>query len=183
MNAYTLPTSVNVDGTEYRIRTDYRDVLNVINAFNDPDLDNFEKAYVFFTAMFIDPVPPEHQPGAQKAAYEFINAGLEGESNAPQLMDWEQDAPLIISAVNKVAGKEIRAEKYIHWWTFLGYYMEIGESQFSNVINIRQKKKKHRKLEKYEEEFYRHNRKLVDLKQKIAEDELDALDELVGWRD
>ena len=183
MNAYTLPTAVTVNGTEYPIRTDYRDVLNVINALNDPDLDDYEKTYVFFAAMFPEPVPPENQRAAQEAAYEFINAGYGGDGNAPHLMDWEQDAPLIVSAVNKVAGKEIRAESYLHWWTFLGYYMEIGESQFSNVVNIRQKKKNHQKLEKYEQEFYRHNKSLVDLKEKISEEDLKALDELVGWRD
>lgn len=38
MNPWELPTSVNVDGTEYAIRTDFRAVLDVLTATSDPDL-------------------------------------------------------------------------------------------------------------------------------------------------
>ena len=183
MTLYDLPTSLTVGGKEIPIRTDYRDVINVITALNDPNLAGSEKPYVLLTAMVIDPVPTELTEEALRAALAFISAGMEGERKGPRLMDWEQDAPLIISAVNKVAAREVRAEKYLHWWTFIGYYMEIGESQFSTVVGIRQTKKKHKKLERYEEEYYRHNKSLIDLKQKISDEEADALDELVGWRD
>ena len=56
------------------------------------------------------------------------------------LMDWEQDAPIIIPSVNRVLGKEIRALPYLHWWTFMGAYMEIGESLFSQVVSLRKKR-------------------------------------------
>ena len=50
--------------------------------------------------------------------------------------------------------------------------MEIGESLYSTVIDIRQKKQKNKKLEKWEEEFYRENKSIVDLKEKYTEEEL-----------
>ena len=179
---YDLPKSLTLGGNEYRIRTDYRDIINIMNALTDPDLDNEAKAYVFFMALFIDPVPPSLHEEAMKAGFDFINAGIASD-NAPtvRLMDWEQDAPLIVSAVNKVANCEIRAMEYLHWWTFLGYYMEIGESQFSTVIQIRSKLKKKKKLEKYEQEYYRENKSTVDLKDKISSEELDELEKLIGW--
>lgn len=184
MNNYSLPTSLEIEGTQYRIRTDYRDIINIIIALGDPDLDNEAKAYVFFTALFIDPVPPSHQEAAIRAGFEFINAGnKDSNTPSPKLMDWEQDANLIIPAVNKVAGEEVRSLEYLHWWTFVGYYMEIGESQFSSVVNIRQKLKKHQKLEKYEQEYYRSNKATIDLKAKISTEEMDALNDLVGWSD
>ena len=49
-------------------------------------------------------------------------------------MDWDQDAPLIVPAINKVLGGEVRAMPYLHWWTFVGAYMEIGEGVFSSVL-------------------------------------------------
>ena len=184
MTGYDLPESLDVCGREYQIRTDFRDIINILNAFSDPNLDDAAKAYVFFNALFFDHVPPEDQAEAYKKGFEFINAGLPDSGGpAVRLMDWEQDAPLIISAVNKVAGKEVRSIPHLHWWTFLGYYMEIGESQFSNVVNIRQKKKRNKKLEKYEQEFYRDNKELIDLKEKISDEEFDFLDNLIGWRD
>ena len=183
MNSYDLPTSVYVDGREYRIRTDFRDIIEIMNAMTDPDLDDEMKALVFFKILFIEPVEPAHMEQAYKAGLEFINAGIASDNTpSPRVMDWEQDAPLIIPAINKVAGREVRAER-LHWWTFLGYYMEIGESQFSTVVGIRQKLQKRKPLDKHEKEFYRQNKPVVDLKKKISEEELDALDELIGWRD
>ena len=183
MNNYSLPTSLEIDGKQYRIRTDFRDIINIMVALGDPDLDDEAKAYVFFTAFFIDPPPPSLRGAAMEAGFAFINAGMKGSGTGPKLMDWEQDAPLIMPAVNKVAGKEVRSLDYLHWWTFLGYYMEIGESQFSTVVGIRQKLSKKKKLETYEKEYYRQNKETVDLKKKISSEDMDALDELVGWSD
>jgi len=59
----------------------------------------------------------------------------------------------------------------MHWWTFLGYFNEIGECLLSTVINIRQKKNKGKKLEKYEQEFYRANKSLIDIKTRYTPEE------------
>ncbi len=71
----------------------------------------------------------------------------------------------------------------MHWWTFIGYYMGIGESVFSEVINIRSKNQKHKKLEKNEKEFYSKNKDLVDLKVRYSKEEIEErekLKELLG---
>ena len=96
---------------------------------------------------------------------------------------WEQDAPIIIPAVNKVNNAEVRATDYMHWWTFFGLYMEIGESTFSTVVSIRDKKRKGKKLEKWEQEYYKNNKSIVDLHQKSTErsdEEKAELRELFG---
>lgn len=65
----------------------------------------------------------------------------------------------------------------------MSLYMEIGEGLYSQVINIRNKKSKGKKLEKWEKEFYQSNKKLVDLKVRKAErseEEKEALRELLG---
>ena len=97
---------------------------------------------------------------------------------------WEQDAGMIVPAVNRVAGCEVRALPYLHWWTFLGYYMEIGDGLFAQVLNIRQKKSKGKKLEKWEKEFYRENKKIIDLKKeaKRPEQETEELRALFGFK-
>ena len=41
---YTLPTSVNIDGIEHPIRSDYRVILDIISALNDDDFTDREKA-------------------------------------------------------------------------------------------------------------------------------------------
>ena len=41
---YDLPVSVEVNGTEYEIRSDYRDILTIIEAISDKDFTEADKA-------------------------------------------------------------------------------------------------------------------------------------------
>ena len=192
MNVWSFPTSLDIGGVEYEIRTDYRVVLDLLMALNDPELtdsDNKMSAYmqsrVILEIMFpdCDNIPQEHIQEALNKVTEFIDMGIGDDSKKPKTMDWEQDAPIIIPAINKVLNKEIRAEKYMHWWTFLGAYMEIGEGLFSNIIHIRQKKAKGKKLEKWEQEFYKENKSLIDFqhKEKRSNEEKEMLRDYFGY--
>lgn len=192
MNVWNFPTSLNIGGVEYEIRTDYRVVLDLLMALNDPELSDSNKkmsAYmqsrVILEIMFpdCDNIPQEHIQEALDKVAEFIDMGIGDDSKKPKTMDWEQDAPIIIPAINKVLNREIRAEKYMHWWTFLGAYMEIGEGLFSNVIHIRQKKAKGKKLEKWEQEFYKENKSLIDFqhKEKRSNEEKEMLRDYFGY--
>ena len=88
-----------------------------------------------------------------KQCFWFINCGdTETTRKAPKLMDWEQDARAIVADVNKVAGMEIRALTYLHWWTFLSWFHAIGEGQLSTVVSIRDKLRRGKKLEQWEKE-------------------------------
>ena len=174
-SAWEFPTSLNVGGVDYEIRTDYRAVLDLLTALNDPELTDedeqmtaYMQSRVILEIMFpdCDNIPTEHIQEALDKVSEFIDMGISDDHKKPKTMDWEQDAPILIPAINKVLNREIRAVEYMHWWTFLGAYMEIGESLFSNVIHIRQKKAKGKKLEKWELDFYKENQSLIDFKQK-----------------
>lgn len=192
-SAWEFPTSLNIGGTDYEIRTDYRAVLDLLTALNDNDLTDedkqieaYMKSRVILEIMFpqCDDIPAEHLQEAFDKVVEFIDMGITEDSRKPKTMDWEQDAPILIPAINKVLNCEIRAEKYIHWWTFLGAYMGIGESLFSNIVSIRQKKAKGKKLDKWEMEFYKENKSLIDFKQKDqrSDEEKEMLRDYFGYK-
>lgn len=179
-SAWEFPTSLNIGGVNYEIRTDYRAVLDLFTALADPELTDsdpqmtaYMQSRVILEIMFpdCDSIPTEHIQEALDKVSEFIDMGISDDRKKPKTMDWEQDAPILIPAINKVLNCEIRAQKYMHWWTFLGAYMEIGEGLFSNVIHIRQKKAKGKKLEKWEQDFYRENKSLIDFQQKTKRSE------------
>ena len=196
VNHWELPTSISVNNTEYAIRTDYRAVMDLLTAFSDKEMlgeseeeTNIIRALLVLNILFIDEVKPEDQNEAIKKAIEFIDMGIESSRDVkkPTLMDWDQDAPLIIPAINKVLGREIRADKYMHWWTFLSAYMEIGECSFTHIINIRDKKAKGKKLEKWELEYIQEHKDIVLLREKLNEKEQlereaekNAVNELLG---
>lgn len=180
-----LPKTLNIGGIDRAIRSDFRVALNVMQAFNDAELTLEEKFVVMLSCLYVDP-PNESVDEAVKKAVWFLDGVLDGEVQttskpyeaAKRTMDWEQDEQLIFSAINHVAGTEVRAVPYLHWWTFLGYFNEIGEGLFSTVINIRQKRNSGKKLEKHEQEFYRKHKDMIDLKSVYTAQEQAEMDEL-----
>ena len=99
-----------------------------------------------------------------------------------KVIDWDKDALMIISAINNVAGKEVRAEKYLHWWTFMSYYMAIGECPLATVVNIRRKLVQNKKLEKYEQEYVRNNPELFERRNDLTKEEQDFFNNIrANW--
>ena len=174
---FELPTKLNIGGTDYAIRSDYRAVLEICTALSDTELSDEEKAIVTLVIFYPDfeQMPPEDLQEALEKCFAFIDhgQGAPGKS-APRLMDWEKDFPYIIAPVNRVVGHEIRADNHFHWWSFLAAYMEIGECTFAQIVHIRDQQHKGKTLEKFDRDWYRQNRDLVDLKTKItsAEEEV-----------
>lgn len=174
-----LPRSLRVNDKEYPIRTDYRDILVIFLAYVDPELSDQEKTMVLLNCLYEDPqsIPEADWAEAAKQGVWFLDGGpyvQPGQTvTAKRVMDWEQDEQMIFSAVNKVAGYEVRTMEYLHWWTFLGYFNEIGEGLFSTVVAIRDKQNRGKPLEKYEKEFYQKNKALIDLKTKYTQEELE----------
>lgn len=176
-----LPRSLMVDGVEYPIETDYRNILVFLACCNDPDYSPEERLHILLKRLFRDGfemIPRGNMEEAAIKAKWFVDCGREDDDKKPprKLIDWEQDESIIFPALNKVAGTEVRAVPYIHWWTFMGYFMEIEEGTFSTILGIRQKKLKGRNLEKWEQEFYRNNRKLCDLRKRYTEEEQAEID-------
>lgn len=193
-----LPEVLTVGGEDYPIRTDYRNVLQVFEAFQDPELTQEEKWIVAIYLLFEnfscdDDVLEAAQDGfdlgeAMKQISWFISAGQPEKQVLEQpTYNWTQDEQMIFSAVNKVAGRETRELEYLHWWTFLGYFNEVGEGTFSFIVGIRHKLNKGKKLEKHEKEFLSHNKELVLMKKPLTKEEQEQenaykslLDEVLG---
>ena len=185
-----LPRSLMVGSHEYAIRTDFRVVLTIMQAFADPDLTDREKCFVCMKCLYedFDSIPAEDIEQAAKQAYWFVNGGDMPHSSSPvRTFDWEQDEQLIFPAVNRAAGFEVREVEYLHWWTFLGYFGTIGEGLFSEVLRLRGRLAKGKPLDKTDREFYREHRSMIDLKKRLTEEERQAeeadaafLRELIG---
>lgn len=162
MSAWGLPQSAVFGGIEYPINADFRDVLEVIKYLNDTTKSVYTRWRIALALFYNGEIPDKYWEEAAQWLSDFVSYETPDDKPSPKLIDWEQDAVMIVSDVNKVAGKEIRAEKFLHWWTFLSYFYGIGEGQLSQVVNIRSKKAKGQKLDKSEQQYYRENRKKVD---------------------
>lgn len=179
---WNLPTVVKIDGIEYKIRNncDYRVVLDCIAALNDTELDMQYKLECALFIFYEDLTGLLDFEAAVKEMLKIINYGEEEDEskpNKPKLMDWQQDFKQLAPPICRILGYDVRIpDKYTHWYTFVGGYMEIGECTFSNVVSIRSKKAKGKPLEKWEEQFYRENRKMIDLPLPLTAEEQEMLD-------
>ena len=120
MYAWELPTSLEVGGKEYAIRTDYRVILDILAAMNDPEIfvpgmtegeKKMEQSMTMLQILYIDfdSMPPKDWQEAMKKAVDFIDCGIKGDDKPkPRSMDWEQDAPIIAPEISKIAGRDIR---------------------------------------------------------------------------
>ena len=165
---YEIPTTITVGSTEYQIRNkgDYRMVLDCFSALQDASLNSNERLFcsliIFYEDIncIADINKFEDLEEAATKMFDFFNCGRSqsiGKKMNHKLIDWEQDSQIICSAINKVANKEVRAEPYIHWWTFMGYYSAVGESLLSTIVSIRDKIVRGKKLEKHERIFRQEN--------------------------
>lgn len=166
---YTLQTSVVINDKEFHITNDgdFRMVLDCFNALNDEEMSEdmrvLASLLIFYNEFNSLDDLMDYQDilnDLAKAMYKFFNCGQDKSPGAETnyaLIDWDKDAHMVCSAVNTVANKEIRAIEYVHWWTFMGYYMSVGDSVLATVVGIRHKIMAHKKLEKWEKEYKRDN--------------------------
>lgn len=168
---WQLPVEAGIGGRTYPLHTDFRDVLEIISYLEDGELPEFLRWQIAVGLFFEGGVPEDHWQEAMEFLAAFIRCG-EPDRPGPKLIDWQQDAPLIIADINRVSGQEVRAVKYMHWWTFLSWFHGIGQGQLSTVVAIREKLRKGKKLEDWERQFYRENKDRVDLKRRYTRQEI-----------
>ena len=71
---YSLTTSAEIGGKEYDIRSDYRAILDILEVFNDVELDNEQKvltALAIFYPEFLE-IPNEFLNESVKQMMDFI---------------------------------------------------------------------------------------------------------------
>ena len=177
MIGWDLPESVEVHGKPYSIHADYRDILDILFRLNDTGEEENTRIYVALALFYDDfeAMPESDYQEGLRGLFWFLNGGEEETDNRPRpkTIDWKQDRAMIVADINKVAGCEVRALPFCHWWTFLAWFNGIGEGQLSTVVSIREKRRKGKKLSEWEREFYQENRDKVDFKRKYSAEELE----------
>ena len=178
---YELQTEVIINGASFGIRNkgDFRMVLDCFKALNDEELTEQERLFASLIIFYedfstIEDVMKQSEilKPLQEEMFVFFDCGdkdLGSNTDNINVIDWDKDSNLIVSAVNNVAGKEIRSSEYLHWWTFISYYTAISESLLSEVIKLRYKRAKGEKLETYERKFIQNNPQYFNIDTRTAE--------------
>ena len=148
-------------------------MLEIFSWLQKEELPEFLRWQIALALFYDGEIPEENFNRAAEYFCWFANCGQEESgSPGPKLLDWEADAQDIVADVNKVAGQEIRSLQNLHWWTFMGWFRGIGEGNLSTLLSIRDKLRRGKKLEKWEQEYCRRNRSRVNLPKKYSAEEL-----------
>ena len=191
MIGYELPTTIEINGKEYPItnKGDFRMILDCFSVLSDNEiLEQYriiDCLKIFYEDINTDEdvkiVFGDNVEKAIKLMYDFFNCNQKeiGNKVNHKLINWERDAQIVCAAVNQVAQTEIRSEPYLHWFTFMGYYISIGESVLATVVNIRDKKTRGKKLEKHEKEFLKNNPEYFTASNEEIQEAEDLYEELL----
>ncbi len=177
---WSLPTFIKINDKKIKIRNncDYRVVLDVICALTDEELNMPYRIYCALRIFYDDFNNITDYNIATAEMIKIINCGdAEIRPSDYHIMDWQHDFKNIAPPISRVLGYSVRDEEnYTHWYDFIGAYMEIGECPWSTFINIREKKLRGERMEKWEEKVYMKHKNEIDLPQKLTKDEQEWLD-------
>lgn len=192
MYPWGLPESAEINGREFAIRSDFRAALDVIRVMSDASIPGEERGMLAMALFYPESGDPDAVEGlchlddmrasdaeeAGRFIRWFVDGGTEGHGGEKgRMMDWSQDYRIIVPPVSRVLGYDPRSRGHVHWWTFLGAYMEVGDCLFASVVSCRRKKAQG-KMDKADREFYRKNRDLVDFHAEPSEADESAIE---GW--
>ena len=139
-----LPDTLNVNGTEYPIRTDFRAVLKYDRCLHMED--EARGLYEALNTLYVT-IPPDVE-AAVSAANWFVNCGKNEKNHTPsnrilgvngkKSFDFEEDDIRLWTAVKTRYGIDLLRVDYLHWWLFRGIVDDIGEdSALSRIMYYR----------------------------------------------
>ena len=133
-----LPETVEVDGSIFAIRTDFRTILRCFRLLDDPEILEEHKQAILLKMFFKGDCPS----GGVGIFLDFVRCGEPEKAGSDEKdFDFEQDAKEIYSGFMQLYGIDL-AESNMHWYKFvalLGGVFAAGAA-LSNKIEIRHSK-------------------------------------------
>lgn len=89
----------------------------------------------------------------------------EGEAGSParRIYSFAKDAKYIYSAIRQTHGIDLETVKYLHWWKFCYFFLDLDpDCMFQQMLHLRQQKQQG-KLTKEERAVYYRLRDILDL--------------------
>lgn len=184
---WNLPLTVTIDGNEHEIRNkcEHRTILDCLVAYNDLRLPDELRVKCATTIFYKNIDEIENKFEAAKEMLRIINIQDKTKENTQQdtempikIINWKKDYHLIAPPVSRILGYSVRDKnRYTHWYDFIGAFNEIGDCYLTQILNVRLKRKKGKRLNELETEFYRTNKKDIDLPMEMSDEEKEWLDD------
>lgn len=139
-----LPKSLCIKGKTYQIKTDFRDILRLIEMLEAPEGKEEEKALSALLWFYSGDLPEDIKQAAENLSLFFacgkkaegaLPAGgrKKGMKKAPDI-SFSADAPLIYAAFLTQYGIDLIEIKYLHFWAFRALFDGLEPERRLNEI-------------------------------------------------
>lgn len=134
------PHYANIDGKKVKINTDYRVALACIEAINDDEITDVERAFAVTSLLFGAETEIIDMAEALKKANYFLSCGKKDSTETNEIvMDFIQDEEYIRTSLRTDYNINLNEIEYLHWWEYCELIHGLTDKCIlSKIINIRQ---------------------------------------------
>lgn len=122
---HVLPETLEMDGREYPVNSDFRAALKIFRLLDDPDIADRHKPVMACGLFYPGDIPPD----GMRLMLEWLSPGdkkKRRDPNAPP-MDFEFDADVIYASFLQQYGIDLLRVERMHWYAFLTLLRGLGE--------------------------------------------------------
>lgn len=128
-----LPVSVQIDGKDYQINSDFRTGILFELLIQDKNVNDIDKISNMLELYY--PIIPDNIEEAIDQALLFYRCGAtqnqdrdnKNQKIPPRIYDFDFDANLIYSAFLSQYGMDLQDIEYLHWWKFIALFGGLSE--------------------------------------------------------
>lgn len=168
-----VPESVEIDRTEYKIRTDFRVSILFEMMMQDEELSNEEKLLKALELYY--PIIPSNVGEAIEKIKWFYRCGKDivksnnNKGESVKIYDYEYDDDYIYSAFLSQYNIDLQDIKHLHWWKFKAMFKSLNED--NKIVKIMQYRSINLSEIKDKEQnaYYRKMKKLYEIPRSATE--------------
>ena len=182
-----LPESVEIEGVEYEINTDFRISILFELLMQDPNISDEEKIEKALELYFIKIPPIEYISDVVDIIMDFYSCGKDklisngrttSKGKSKQIYSFEVDADYIYAAFLDQYGIDLQDIEYLHWWKFKALFNALKEdNEIVKIMGYRSINITN-DMSKHEKEFYKKMKELYKLPDNISKNDKEKINQI-----
>ncbi|MCI6278047.1 MAG: bacteriophage Gp15 family protein [Clostridium sp.] len=178
----TVPTSVDIDGVEYEINSNFRYGILFELLMQDSTIEEKDKIYMALDLYY--PVIPTNIDEAIEKILWFYKCGKDEakvkstgkDRGTTQIYSFEYDDDYIYSAFLDQYRVDLQDIKYLHWWKFKAMFKSLKEDNMIVKIMGYRSIDLSKIKDKEQKDYYKKMQKLYEIP--VSKNEKEKLDEI-----
>lgn len=182
-----LPESVEIEGVEYEINTDFRISILFELLMQDPNIKDEEKIEKALELYFTKIPPIEYISEIVDIIMDFYSCGKDklisngtttSKGKSKQIYSFETDADYIYAAFLDQYGIDLQDIEYLHWWKFKALFNALKEdNEIVKIMGYRSINITN-DMSKHEKEFYKKMKELYKLPDNISKNDKEKISQI-----